>query len=239
VLGSGVRASVGRVVANWSSFPPFDPVREAVARTDSARLAPARSSPPSVALCPCVPARSSMSGASRPAREAKESCQSIKRPPTSVSMWPPPGVPSHGGRYVIDERARPWSRRFAAGVPGFCQNVPEKRAAEGWRSGPGCAMIDRTLAWTPLRTGVFIAPSVALRPRLRRVRRWAAHRCLPRAATQRALPRRGWVFAERARPCRVVRRGRCGARRSRVPSSGRQLVEVPAARSGSLGRNSN
>jgi hypothetical protein len=37
------------------------------------------------------------------------------------------------------------------------KNVPEKRAAESWRSGPGCAMIDRALAWTPLRNGVFIA----------------------------------------------------------------------------------
>jgi hypothetical protein len=37
------------------------------------------------------------------------------------------------------------------------KNVPEKRATESCRGGPGCAMIDRALAWTPLRNGVFIA----------------------------------------------------------------------------------
>jgi len=38
VLGFGARASVGRAAAHWSRFPPFDPVREAVARTDKSTL---------------------------------------------------------------------------------------------------------------------------------------------------------------------------------------------------------
>lgn len=40
----------GPVVANASRFPPFDPIREPGARTDSALFPPVRPSPPSVAM---------------------------------------------------------------------------------------------------------------------------------------------------------------------------------------------
>jgi hypothetical protein len=56
MIGSGLRAS-----AIGSRFPPLDPVREARARTEGARFTPPCSSLPSVALRPCVAARSPMS----------------------------------------------------------------------------------------------------------------------------------------------------------------------------------
>jgi hypothetical protein len=46
-----------------SRFPPFDPFREAGARTDNAVFTPSGSPPPSVASRPRVAARSPMSGA--------------------------------------------------------------------------------------------------------------------------------------------------------------------------------
>jgi hypothetical protein len=41
MLVYGVRASVGRVTANASSVPSFDPLREAGARTDNVLVTPA------------------------------------------------------------------------------------------------------------------------------------------------------------------------------------------------------
>ena len=76
---------------------PFDPVREAGARTDNALFAPACSSPPSVALRPRVAARSSMSGASWCGDEGGSVRTLIQSPQ----------------RELIDERERPWPRRSA------------------------------------------------------------------------------------------------------------------------------
>jgi hypothetical protein len=56
--GSWPRASVGRLAAKRVTHPSFDPVREAGARTESARLTPARSSLPSVTMRTRVAARS-------------------------------------------------------------------------------------------------------------------------------------------------------------------------------------
>ena len=77
------RASVGRVIANTSRCPPFDPVREAGARTDNALFTPACSSPPSIAMRPRVAARSPMSGASWWATGAAR-CTS-----SQLGAWPP------------------------------------------------------------------------------------------------------------------------------------------------------
>src|ERR1700735_4016115 len=54
-----------------SRFPPLDPVREAGTRTDNAPFTPTRSSPPSVAMGPRVPARSPMGGKSWQATQAR------------------------------------------------------------------------------------------------------------------------------------------------------------------------
>jgi hypothetical protein len=61
-------ASLGRAAPKVSTFPPFDPVREAVARTDNASSRSALIAPPT-ALRPRVAARSPMSGASWRAAE--------------------------------------------------------------------------------------------------------------------------------------------------------------------------
>jgi len=97
---------------NDSRCPPFDPVRQARARKDSARPAPARSSPPSVALCPPVAACSAMSGGSwrgdGGGRVRKRNAHPV---PSAGAALPAPCLHALDvGRYVIYERARLWSR---------------------------------------------------------------------------------------------------------------------------------
>jgi hypothetical protein len=78
---------------------------------DKARFPPACASPPSVATCPRVAVRSSMSGASWLVAQV-DGCgaQTLIRPARAVRLRRL-GMPSHIGRWVIDARARPWSRR--------------------------------------------------------------------------------------------------------------------------------
>jgi hypothetical protein len=71
VTGFGVRASLDRVAAKRARFPPFQFAR-LVLEHRSARLTPTRASSPSVALRPCVAARSPMSGASYRRRRRPE-----------------------------------------------------------------------------------------------------------------------------------------------------------------------
>jgi hypothetical protein len=97
-------------------FPPFDPVREAGARTDSTLFTSACSSPPAVALRPRLAARSPMSGASWPATEADgERMRNAHPPPgqsgSSSNAPARAACPPTSAWHIIAERAPPWSRR--------------------------------------------------------------------------------------------------------------------------------
>jgi hypothetical protein len=119
-MGFGVRASVGRVAANGSRFPPRDPVREAGARADRARPTPSCASPPSAALHPRVAARSAMSGASWVATHAN-----MARP-QEVAGWSPRScgaVQRTATRRTLKRRAVGHRRACAALFASFAAGV--------------------------------------------------------------------------------------------------------------------
>jgi hypothetical protein len=130
VGGGFCRTRFGRSIRRHASgFPPFDPVREAVARAGNAL----RTGLPIATFHCAAPARCGAFAdecaslrRQRPIADAKRSFS----PPglcgssAAVGRVPPLGIPSNGGHQIIDERARPWSRRSPAGVPVRGAEVP-------------------------------------------------------------------------------------------------------------------